>query len=120
MPMITAFELDDLVASGESARETDARHRRFGAAVNHANFFDRGNPAANQLRHFDFVWIRDTEAHATLRRRTDGIDYHGRRVTEDGRAPGADIIDVFVAVDVPDFRAGGAVDEEWFAAEIAE
>ena len=48
------------------------------------------------------------------------MDYDSRRMPENGRAPGTEVIDVFIAVDVPDFRAGGAFDEEWFAAETAE
>ena len=103
VPVVATFELDDLVAAGESACETNARHRRFGPAIHHANFLDRGNPAANQLRHFHFIWIWNAKAHAALRGGTDGIDNNGRRVAENGRAPGADEIDVLVAVDVPDF-----------------
>src|SRR5262249_7690284 len=38
MPMITAIELDNLIASRECAREPDARHRRFRAAVHHSHF----------------------------------------------------------------------------------
>ena len=47
MPVIAAVELDDLIASGERAREPDARHRRFRAAVHHSHFFDGRHPFAD-------------------------------------------------------------------------
>ena len=40
VPMITAIELDDLVAPGETAGQTNARHGRFRATIDHAHFFD--------------------------------------------------------------------------------
>ena len=49
--VITAIELDDLIASGERARQANARHRCFRAAVNHPHFLDRRNPIADQFRH---------------------------------------------------------------------
>ena len=47
--VIAAVELDDLVAPGESARQPKARHRRFGAAVDHPNFFDRRHPIGRSV-----------------------------------------------------------------------
>ena len=118
--VVAALELDDLVAPDESTRETQTGHGGFGPAVDHAHFLDGGNPTADQLRHFHFERIRDTEADSARGRGANGIDDHVGRVPENGRTPGADVIDVFVAIDVPDFRAGGALDEEWFAAQTAE
>ena len=42
------------------------------------------------------------------------------RVAEDGRAPGQHIINQLIAVHVPDFGAGGPVDEKRIAADGAE
>ena len=41
-------------------------------------------------------------------------------MTENGRAPAADVIDVFVAIDIPDVRALGAFDKKRFAADAAK
>jgi hypothetical protein len=41
-------------------------------------------------------------------------------VAENRRAPRADVIDVFLTVDVPNPRALGTVNEKWFAAEAAK
>src|SRR4051812_26480706 len=101
MAVITTFELDDLVPPGESTGETQTRHGRLRAAVHHSYLFDGWNPAADQLRHFDFKRIRDPEADAALGGGANRVDDHCGRMTQDRRAPGADVIDVFVAVDIP-------------------
>ena len=105
MAVITAFELDDLVAPGETAGKPHARHRGFGAAVHHPHLFNRRHPAADQFRHLHFEWIGNAEADAARRRFADRVDHDRRRMTENRRAPGADVIDVFVPIDVPDFCA---------------
>ena len=43
-----------------------------------------------------------------------------RGVAEDVRAPGADVVDVGLAIDVLDAAALGAADEERLAADVAE
>src|ERR1700682_562795 len=115
MPVIAAVEFDYLVATGESAREPHAGHRRFGPTVDHSHFLDRGDPAANQLGHFHFERIGDAEADAARGSGADGFDDNFGRVTQNRGAPGADVIDVLVAVDVPDPGAFGAFDEELLA-----
>ena len=73
--VITAFELDDLVATGESAREPQARHRRFRPAVDHPHFFDRRNPAADQFRHFHFERIGNSKTDTARRRVANRLDH---------------------------------------------
>src|ERR1039458_6820748 len=64
--------------------------------------------------------IGNAEARAVLGGGFDGGDDFRMRVAEDGRSPGADVINQFIAVHVPDFRAAGPVDEERIAAHRAE
>ena len=45
--VITPIELDDLISAGERAREANARHRCFRAAVYHPHFFDGRHPVAD-------------------------------------------------------------------------
>src|SRR6266568_5634750 len=118
--MVATGELDDFVAVGKSARQPQARHRRFRSAVHHSRFFDRWHPCADKLGHFHFERIGNTEADASLRCFADGINDNWRRVSENGRPPTADIIDQFNAVDGPNARAFGALDEKWFAAYRAK
>src|SRR3977135_4454137 len=120
VPVIAALELDDFVAAGESARESQAGHRRFGPAVDHSHFLDRRNPAANQLGHLDFQRVGNAEADPARGRGADGVDHDRRGVAENGRAPGADVVEVLFAVDVPDSRTLSALDEEWVAAQAAK
>ncbi|MEY2547418.1 MAG: hypothetical protein QOG48_2535, partial [Verrucomicrobiota bacterium] len=98
----------------------NGRHGRFGAAVNETDFFDRRHPIANKLRELDFEWIGNSETQSARRDISHKIDNYIRRVTENGRAPAPDVIDVFIPIDVPDARAFCAIDEEWFAADVAK
>ena len=41
-------------------------------------------------------------------------------MTENRRTPAADVVDVFFSIDIPDPRACSALDEKWFAADIAK
>ena len=91
--MITTGELDDLVAFSESARQPHARHRRLRPAIHHPHFFDRRHPCADQLGHFHFERIGNAETDASLRRIADSANDNWRRVSENGRAPAADVID---------------------------
>ena len=118
--MIATFELDDLVAPGETASQPDARHGGFRSAIDHPDFFDRRNPLADQLRHLDFERIWNAETNAARGRRADRIDDDSRSVTEDRRAPGPDVVDVFISIDVPDPRAFCALDKERFSLQAAK
>src|SRR2546423_2159014 len=120
MAMIAAVELNDLVPPGKSASETNARHRRFGSAVDHSDFFNRWHPFADQLGHFDFERIWNSKAQSARGRVAYCIDNHFWRVTKNRRTPAADVIDEFLSVDVPNFRTGRALNEKRFAANIAK
>src|SRR2546423_15685097 len=113
MPVIATFELDDLIATGKASREPKARHGGFRAAINHPHFFDRGHPGADQLCHLDFEWVGNSKTHALSGRRADSIDHHLGRVTEDRRPPRADVIDVFVRINIPDLGALRAINKKW-------
>src|ERR1039458_10019055 len=120
MPVIAAVELDDLVALREPPRQADGRHARLGARVAHPHLLHAGHPAANHLCQRDLERVRDAEARAGFRRRLDGLDNPGMRMAEDGRPPGADVVDILIAVHVPHPRAFRFVDEERLAADGAE
>jgi hypothetical protein len=118
--VITAFKLDDLIAAGEAARQAKTGHGRFRAAVDHAHLFDRGHPAADKLGHFDFERVRNAEAEPTSRGRGDSLYDNRGGVPENRGAPRADIIDVFVPVDIPNPRAFGPIDEKGVAIQPAK
>ena len=69
--VIAAGELDHDVASGEAARETNRRHGRLGAGVDHAHLLDARHHRFDFLRHrhFDLRSARRTPAIARPVRR---------------------------------------------------
>ena len=50
----------------------------------------------------------------------DRLAHHLRRMPEDRRSPGADVIDELVAIDIPDVRPFRALDKERLAADAAK
>ncbi len=120
MAVITPVELDDFVALREPAREADRTHARFRAGICHADFLHAWHQRTDELRHRDFKRVRDAETRAVAGGGLDGGNDFGMRMTQYGRPPGADVINQFVAVHVPDMRTFGPVDEERPAADGAE
>ena len=118
--VIAAFEFDDEVAAGEAARHPDGRHGGFGAGVHQAHHFDRRHGAANGLRQFDFPLGGSAETGSDGERAFDGRENRGVAMAEQQRTPGADVIDVLVAIDVEDVRPLAARDENGVAADAAE
>src|SRR5689334_19152187 len=99
MPVIAAFELDYFIPLREPARQANARHRRFGAAVYHPHLFNRGNPSTDQFGHFHFERIGNSETDSALSRVANSVDHHLWRMAQNRRAPSANIIDVFLSLD---------------------
>src|SRR5438552_11306986 len=120
MSVVTTVELDDFVAAGETAGQSKARHGSFGAAAHHPHFLDGRHPVADQLRHFHFQRIRNSKTHAAGGGLAHGIDNDPWRVTENRRPPAADVVDVFISIDISNLRAFYALDEKRCAADIAK
>ena len=64
-----------------------------------------GKAEMHQLRQIGFGRRGGAEAGAVAGRRDDRFHHGGCGVAEDQRAPGADVVDVLVAVGIPDARA---------------
>src|ERR1051325_1649969 len=116
--MITAVELDDLITPGKRARQANARHRRFRAAVHHPHLLDRGNPIADQFRKLNFQRIRNSKTESACYSVAHGFDHNFRRMPENRRSPTADVIDIFISIHIPYPRAFPASDEEWVATNV--
>ncbi|MCY1534316.1 hypothetical protein D9M68_696840 [compost metagenome] len=120
MAVVAAFELDDLLASGRAARQADRAHAGFGARTHQAHHVDAGHQLDDLFG----------QLHLTLGRRTVGKAFqhrflhrfqHGRvAMAQDHRAPGADVVDVLLAVGVPEIGTLGALHETRCAAHGAE
>ncbi len=116
--VIAADEFQNLVASRVAARETQSAHRGLRAGIDHADHLDGGIDALHELRELAFEQRRRAVARAAR----DGLlqGFHDIRMgmADDHRTPGADIVDVFVAVDVKDAVAFGAGDERRVAVDV--
>ena len=99
MPVVAAFELDDLLPAGETPGQPDAAHRRLCAAVDQADLFHRGNQLADHSRHVDFQGIGNAETQPVGRSGAHRGDYRVRRMPEDRRTPGANVINELPAFD---------------------
>src|SRR5262249_15049667 len=120
VPMITAVELDDLIAPGERAREADTRHRRFRAAVDHSHFLDRLNPLADQSRHLHVKSILESKTQSAPRSVADRVDYDFGRVPQNRRSPTAHVVDISISIHIPDLCTFPAIGEKWFAVYVAK
>ena len=79
-----------------------------------------GTASADGLGQLDFALGGRAEAGAACQRLLDRRDDLGMAVAQEQRPPGADVVDVLVAVGVPDVRALAAHDEGRRAAHAAE
>src|SRR6185503_6252077 len=115
--VIAAFKFHQLRAASETARETNGRHRCFGAAAYQAHHLDRWDRVDDFLRELHFEFRRCAKPRAAgcafLYRGDDFLV----RLTEDHRPPRTDVIDVSVSVDVGDGGAACRADEAWCTAD---
>src|SRR5579883_1712161 len=118
--MITAFELDDLIPARESASEASGGYRRFCAAGDHANEFDRGYEFANEFSKFDLEFGRCPETGAERCLLFYRLNNHWMRMTDNMRTPRADVIDIAIPIGIPNVSAFATSDEERFASHGAK
>ena len=111
MAVVAALELDDLVATREATCKTDGTHRRLRPRVHHAHTLYRGEELrANKLCHLDLAGITSPVARTLLQLTADSLLDGRVSVSEEQRSPGADVVDVFIAIDVKDVGALAVID----------
>ena len=120
MAVVAAFELDDFIAAGKAACETDGRHGGFGAGADQPQLFDAGHEFGNFFGDDDFALGGRAERQTAQRSFAHGLDDFGMRVSDNRRPPRADVIGVARAVFVPNIRALGFFDEARYAADATE
>ncbi|KAF1852355.1 hypothetical protein Lal_00037083 [Lupinus albus] len=118
--VVAAFELDDLVAPGGATGQAQRAHGGFGAGGDQADLFDGGHQLDDLFGHLDFSLGRCTEGQAACGCLLYRLDHFRMGVADDGRAPGADVVDVALAFGIPEPGAFGALDEARGAAYRAE
>jgi hypothetical protein len=105
MAVVTALELDDHIAPGEAARQADRAHRSLGAGRHQAHHVHARHALHQQLGQFDLSLGWRAEGKALGRRLLHGSHRVGIGMTEDQRSPGTDVVEVGLAVGIPDPRA---------------
>ena len=97
--VIAAFELDDLVASGSRAGQSNGMHGGFGAAVAEAAHLD-GIARADFFRQFPLHVVRHAVNRALVQARFHGLNHRRMRVARHQRAETQVMVNVFVAVEI--------------------
>ena len=120
MAVVTTGKFNDLVTLGKAAREPDRGHGGLGAGVAHSDLLHTRDSLADHARERDFERIRNPEARAVLGGFLDSLNDGGMCMAKDRRPPGADIINVFGAVHVPNPGALRATNEKRLAADGTE
>src|SRR6185436_1793491 len=118
--VIAAVKLHDHVAAGGGAREPYRRHRRFGAAVHEPQHLERRHPAPDFLGQLYLGLAGRAVGPAAARGVAHRLEHGRMRMTEDQRPPGADVVDIALAVDVVELRALGAGYEKRRSADCPE
>ena len=121
MAVVAALELDDLISPREATCQTDGTHRRLRPRVHHAHTLYRGEELrANKLCHLDLTGITSPVARTLLQLTADSLLDGRVSVPEEQGPPGADVVDVFIAIDVKDVGALAVIDIEGGEAYRAE
>ena len=120
MAVVAPLELDELVPPGEAAGQPDGAHGRLGPGADHAHQVHGGDQFAHQIGHLGLQLRRGAEGQPEVDAVADGLDDIWVGVTQDHGAPGADVVDVAVAVGVEDIGPGRAGEEDRVAADAAE
>ncbi len=120
MAVVAAFKLDDLVTAGKAARQADGAHGGFGAGRHQAHRFNRRHQLDDFFGDQDFGFGRRAKRQAVHRRRLHGGNHFGVGVANNGRAPGANVVNILGVVGIPQIRALAALEKNRRAAHAAK
>src|SRR5258708_39751208 len=105
MAVVAAFKLDDVLAIRISTGQSYGRHGCFRAGTDEADLFDRRECLNHGFREFGFNRSACAKAGAVTVDLLHRLDHAGKSMAKDERAPGADVVDVLIAIGVPYARA---------------
>ncbi len=89
----------------------DSRHGRLRARTDEAHLLDRGIARDDSFGQVGFGRGRSAKARRLARGPLDGLDHGRKGVAQDHRSPGAEVVDVAIAVRIGQVRALRAVDK---------
>ena len=120
MAVIAAFEFDDDFAAGGGAGQADGRHGGLGAGADEAHLLDGGVAGDDALGEVGFRGRGRSKAGGVARGALDGFDDGRKGMAQNHRSPGAEVVDVAVAVGIGEPGALGGGDEGRCAADGAK
>src|ERR1700721_4580677 len=102
--MVSPFKLDDLVSAGSGSGQADGVHGGFRTAVAEANHLN-GKAITNFFGKLPFHIVWHAEHCARGETLLDSLHHRGMAVSGHERAKGKVVIDVLVAIEVPNLAA---------------
>ncbi len=105
MAVITAFKLDDGVAASGGAGDADGGHGGFSAGADEAHFLNGGIAGDDAFGEVGLGSGGGSEAGGVGGGALNGFDDGRKGVAEDHGTPGAEVVDVAVAVGVGEVGA---------------
>ena len=120
VPVITALELDHVLAIGKRPRHADRGHGCFRPRTDKAKLFDRRHGGNHQLRQVGFGRGRRAKACAPFRCLLNRLHHQRVGVAQDHRPPGTEVVQVAIAIGVPQVRALGSHQERRISPDGAE
>jgi hypothetical protein len=109
-----------LISPGVATRHADGAHRCLGARVHQPDGLNRRHNLADQIGNVDLAARWRAVARAASKNVLQCFHHRRMPVTQNHRPPGADVIEVTVAVFVVETRAVGPFDEHRIAAHGLE
>ena len=114
-----AFEAEQRIAAGEGAREPHRHQRGLGAGRREAQAFGERDQAAHRGGPADLARVVGAEMRACGECGLDGAAHRLVPVAEQQRPVPAEIVDIFVPIDVPFARALGVRDVDAVGIDVA-
>jgi hypothetical protein len=111
MAVIAAFELDDDLPTRRGPGQTDGRHGRLSAGANEAQLLDGRIAGDDLLGEIGFGRRRCPKAGAVRGCLLNRFNHGREGVAEDHGSPGTEVVNVAIAVRVPQICALAALDK---------
>mmetsp|Transcript_14458 Transcript_14458/g.28563 ORF Transcript_14458/g.28563 Transcript_14458/m.28563 type:complete len:393 (-) Transcript_14458:26-1204(-) len=118
--VVATLKLDDLVTLRVSSHKAQHAHARLGSRVGETHHLHAGNSVDDHLCENVLIQRRRSKRRTLLERLHKSLVDLGDAVAADGRAPGSDVVDVLVAINVEHIRALDRVKHHRLAADRLE